>query len=97
MRVCFEAKITVPPFYLNGAKDCDAKNSYFADVRHWLKIRYLECQGFAFFNHFGSFFSRLRGMNETCVKFKVGSVNADVAAIKKKIYECANVLQVGGY
>ena len=36
-------------------------------------------------------------MNETCVKFKVGSVNADVAAIKKKIYECANVLQVGGY
>ena len=36
-------------------------------------------------------------MNETCVKFKVSSVNADVAAIKKKIYECANVLQVGGY
>ena len=35
-------------------------------------------------------------MNETCVKFKVSSVNADVAAIKKKIYECANVLQVGG-
>jgi len=39
-------------------------------------------------------FFRLRGMNETCVKFRLSSLNADVSTIKKKIYEVANVLQV---
>jgi hypothetical protein len=33
-------------------------------------------------------------MNETCVKFRLSSLNADVTTIKKKIYEVANVLQV---
>ncbi len=33
-------------------------------------------------------------MNETCIKFKVSSTNSDLATIKKKIYEIANVLQV---
>lgn len=43
----------------------------------------------------GSNVFRLRGMNETCVKFRLSSANADAATIKKKIYEVANVLQVG--
>ena len=43
----------------------------------------------------GSNVFRLRGMNETCVKFRLSSANADAATIKKKTYEVANVLQVG--
>ena len=37
---------------------------------------------------------RLRGMNETCVKFDISSANADESSIKKKMYQVANVLQV---
>ena len=48
-------------------------------------------------NEFSSECGKLRGMNETRGKAKVGSHAADLPTIINRIYKVANIIQVGGF